>query len=68
MDIGTREAFNVTAQISEGKGGGLGSVRRTKEFFVHPDDIKQTLEAGDAFYVTKVGGFALDKVRVKFSC
>jgi hypothetical protein len=44
----------------------VGSVRYNKEFIVHPDAIKRGLKTGEAFYVTKVGDFKWDKVRVKF--
>lgn len=66
--IGTQDAFTVTAQLNISQSdGGLGSVRRNKEFSVHPDAIKQGLQTGEAFYVTKVGGFRWDKVRVMFN-
>lgn len=63
--IGTEDAFNVTAQLNPKEvGAGMGSVRRDKEFIVHPDAIKQRLGVGEAFYVTKVDGFRREKVRV----
>ncbi len=65
--VGTRDAFVVTAQISEDGGSSMGSVNRAKEFIIHPDDIKQNLQAGEAYYITKVDGFFQDKVKVKFS-
>ena len=65
--IGTRDAFTITAQLNTEKAQtGLGSVRVNKEFIVHPDTIKQGLRTGEAFYVTKVGQFRWEKVRVKF--
>lgn len=45
----------------------MGTVRRTKEFIVHPDVIKQELQSGEAFYITKVGKFCQDKVKVIFA-
>ena len=45
----------------------MGSVRRNKEFIVHPDAIKQALQPGEAFYITKVEQFKQDKVKVKYS-
>lgn len=64
--IGTQDSFTVTAQLNAQQGdAGLGSVRRNKEFIVHPDAIKQGLQTGEVFYVTKVGRFRRDKVRVK---
>jgi type IV secretory pathway TraG/TraD family ATPase VirD4 len=66
--VGTHEDFNVTAQITTSQSeAGMGSVRKERKFFIHPDAIKQKLETGDAFYVTKVGGFKLDRVRVEYS-
>lgn len=65
--VGTKDAFTVTAQLNLTQSeGGLGSVRVNKEFIIHPDAIKQSLQTGEAFYVTKVGRFKQDKVRVKF--
>ncbi|MCE3238538.1 MAG: type secretory pathway VirD4 component-like protein [Gammaproteobacteria bacterium] len=64
--IGTKETFSVTAQISQDQGTtGLGTVKRNKEFIIHPDWIKQNLQTGDAFYVTKIGQFRWDKVKIK---
>lgn len=58
---------NQFAAIPSGQSDSAkGSVRWNKEFIVHPDDIKQGLQAGEAFYITKVGKFWQDKVRVKF--
>jgi len=66
--VGTQDTFTVTAQINiKQNDAGMGSVRRNKEFIVHPDAIKQKLQAGEAFYITKVGSFRQDKVKVKFS-
>lgn len=66
--VGTKDTFDVTAQISAEQGStGMGSVRRNKEFIVHPDAIKQELQPGEAFYITKVGRFQQDKIKVKYS-
>lgn len=64
--IGTRDAYVVTSQLTNDGSGGAGSVRRSKEFVVHPDAIKQGLGTGEVVYVTKVGGFEWGKVRVIF--
>lgn len=65
--IGTQDKFKFTAQVNmKESDGGMGSVRLKKEYIVHPDAIKQRLQVGEAFYVTKVGGFKMDKVKVKF--
>lgn len=63
--VGTRDVFTVTAQLnSKQLDSGMGSVRRNKEFIIHPDVIKQGLSTGEAFYVTKVGKFGQHKVKV----
>lgn len=66
--IGTKDAFTVTAQFSQGQGTtGLGTVKRNKEFIIHLDWIKQSLQTGEAFYVTKVGWFRWDKIKIKLT-
>ena len=66
--VGTKDAFNITAQLNLKQGdASMGSVRRNKEFIVHPDAIKRGLQAGEVFYITKVGEFIQDKIKVKFS-
>lgn len=65
--IGTHNKMAVTAQIDTSQSDvKLGTVRYGKEFIIHPDDIKQELRVGEAFYITKVGQFWQDKVMVKF--
>jgi hypothetical protein len=64
---GTRDMFDVTAQIGGEGTTGMGSVRRNKEFIIHPDSIKQDLQPGEAFYISKVGKFKSEKIKVKYS-
>lgn len=64
---GTHDVFNVTAQITVDRHIGVGSVRRVKEFVVHPDVIKQALQPGEAMYISKVNYFCCDKIKVKYS-
>jgi len=64
---GTRDMFDVTAQIGGDGATGMGSVRRNKEFIIHPDSIKQDLQPGEAFYISKVGRFRSEKIKVKYS-
>jgi conjugal transfer pilus assembly protein TraD len=65
--VGTQDTFNVTAQINMKEGdAAMGTVKSNKEFIVHPDEIKQGLQTGEAFYITKVGKFRKDKIKVKF--
>jgi type IV secretory pathway TraG/TraD family ATPase VirD4 len=66
--VGTEDKFKITAQLDvHAADAALGTVRETKEFCIHPDAIKQGLGTGDAFLVSKVGGFRRDKVKVKYS-
>lgn len=66
--IGTKDVISVTAQLNlKDRSDGMGNVRPSKVFIVHPDAIKQELKTGEAFYVSKVGGFREDKVRVKYN-
>jgi len=65
--VGTKDTFTVTAQINVNQGdAGMGTVRSDKEYIIHPEMIKQKLQTGEAFYVSKVGKFRQDKVKVKF--
>jgi len=65
--IGTADMFNVTAQVNlKDREPGMGSVRQSKEFIVHPDVIKQELHTGEVIFVSKVDGFRQDKIKVKF--
>lgn len=64
--VGTKDAFTMSAQLNTKQNdAGMGSVRRNKEFIIHPDAIKQGLQAGEAFYITKVGKFNRDKVIIR---
>lgn len=66
--MGTKDTFNVTAQYDAGKtGASSGSVRSDKTYVIHPESIKQRLDTGEAYIVSKVGGFSWDKVRVMWS-
>lgn len=62
---GTQDKFNLTEQLDvHADYAKLGSVRVNKEFIIHPDWIKQELQTGEAFYISKVGRFRWDKVKV----
>lgn len=51
--IGTFDRFQVTSQVDARLGStALGSVRQTKEFIVHPDEIKR-LPKGEGIVVNK---------------
>ncbi len=62
--IGTRDGIEHTAQIDGMGATGVGSVRRAKNFLIHPDIIKQ-LPKGEAVFVNKnVGIVQQIKVRL----
>jgi type IV secretory pathway TraG/TraD family ATPase VirD4 len=64
--IGTKDVFTVTAQLNVKEcDAAMGSVKRNKEFVIHPDAIKRGLQTGEAFYITKVGRFFQEKIKVK---
>lgn len=50
--IGTRPSMSVTYQITEEQQGQKGSVRSTREFVCHPDEIK-SLSMGEGFFISK---------------
>ena len=62
--IGTKANFSHTAQIGEAGSTGWGSVRRTRSFQVHPDQIKQ-LKRGEAVFVNKTKG-TLNRLKVRY--
>lgn len=65
--VGTRTGIAVSAQIDTRTGFVSGrTVTKQKEFIIHPDQIKQSLQSGEAFYVTKVDRFFCDRVKVRF--
>lgn len=65
--IGTRKEFGVTSQLdAKSMDASMGSVRETREFIVHPDDIKQNLLSGEAYLCSKVDGFSCQKIKVKY--
>lgn len=62
--IGTKDGFQVTSQISANESGAeIGSVRESKEFIVHPDEIKR-LGMGQAIYVNKQN-FNVQRVQLR---
>ena len=50
--LGTRESMQATYQIKEGESTQLGSLRKTREFLYHPDDIK-LLRTGSAIFLSR---------------
>ncbi len=65
--VGTQDGFDISAQISEDTSTGMGSVKRNKSFIIHPDAIKQDLQPGEAFYISKVNRFFWEKVKIIYS-
>ncbi len=65
---GTKDSFTVTAQYDpKNTNASLGSVRSDKTYIIHPESIKKELDTGEAYIVTKLGGFQWHKVRVMWS-
>lgn len=53
--IGTEDTFTVTAQYDPTSlGMGLGSIKADKAYIVHPEETKQGLRVGEAFFVSKI--------------
>ena len=50
--IGTENNFQITSQLSADDLPPVGSIRSTKEFIVHPDEIKR-LKLGETILVNK---------------
>jgi len=50
--IGTHASHQLTAQIGSDGPTGVGSVRQTREFIIHPDKIKG-LRTGEAIYLDR---------------
>ena len=59
MIFGTEEALNITYQLGSNTGKmdatGLGSARKERRFYYHPDDIKM-LKIGEAVFMSKDTG------------
>lgn len=60
--IGTKDDFVITSQIATKGSTGAGSVRETKQFVVHPDEIKK-LRRGQAVLANKNSG-KIEKIMV----
>ena len=64
--IGTRKTMKATYQVRNDKGGvsstDLGTLKRTREYLFHPDEIK-ALKTGEAYYVSKDNNMHL-KVKI----
>ena len=67
MGRGTRDMFDVTAQIGGDGASGMGSVRRNKEFIIQPDAIRQDCSPEKHFISAKLANFHWDKIKVNYS-
>ncbi len=63
--IGTKDTFNVTAQYDPKMWDtNLGSIRSDKTYVIHPESIKQSLNTGEAYCVSKVGKFGWIRLKL----
>lgn len=51
--IGTRNTQEFTMQVKENEPTTMGTIKQTKGFIIHPDEIKR-LGTGEAFYISKM--------------
>ncbi|MCL6478857.1 MAG: type IV secretion system DNA-binding domain-containing protein [Peptococcaceae bacterium] len=67
--IGTKDSYETTYQVKSlfKLKTGVGSMRQTREYIVHPDLIKR-LKTGEAILVRKTEGFKVDKIKVRNIC
>lgn len=63
--IGTRNTVEYTAQVSQAGPTHMGTVRRTRGFIAHPDEIK-SLKTGEAFFFAKESN-KISKMKVRKS-
>lgn len=64
--IGTQDSYDVTAVLDTGlTKSNLGSLSKNKAFIVHPDDIKQRLKTGEAYFATKINKLNIKKIKIK---
>ncbi len=63
--MGTRSTLEYTAQLSQSGPTHMGTVRRTRGFIAHPDEIK-TLKTGEAFFFSKEDN-KISRIRVRKS-
>lgn len=63
--IGTTHTLEYTAQVSESGPTNMGTVKQTRGFIAHPDEIKE-LQTGEAFFFTKDGN-KISKMKARLS-
>ncbi len=64
--LGTRNTLEYTAQVSQIGPTHMGTVRRTRGFVAHPDDIK-SLQTGEAFFYSKESVGKVVKMKARMS-
>ena len=63
--MGTRNTLEYTAQVNQTGPTQMGTVRRTRGFIAHPDEIK-SLKTGEAFFYTKEDN-KITKIKTRLS-
>ena len=63
--MGTRHTLEYTAQVSQSGPTNMGTVRRTRGFIAHPDEIK-SLKTGEAFFFSKEDN-KVSKIKARLS-
>ncbi len=63
--MGTRNTLEYTAQVSQVGPTHMGTVRRTRGFIAHPDEIK-SLKTGEAFFFSKEDN-KVSKIKARLS-
>jgi hypothetical protein len=62
--VGTEEIQEYSADISVDTFD-TGKVKHTERFLINPRELQQ-LNVGEAYMITKVGGFSFDKIKVNY--
>jgi len=66
--IGTEDSQEITYQTQQGilfrRETGMGSVKETKKYITHPDQIKR-LKTGEAILVRKTDKFGVERMKVR---
>lgn len=63
--IGTTNTLEYTAQVSQSGPTHMGTVKQTRGFIAHPDEIK-ALQTGEAFFFTKDGN-RISRIKARMS-
>lgn len=62
--VGTEETYTTTRQEDTLGSTGRGTEKRTKEFILHPDEIKR-LQVGEAVVVRKIPTFRTNQLKIR---